>query len=137
MSTKKRSPTADRPRARVLAVDDDAPFLALLRIVLRATDQLAVAGEADSGEHAVEAAQQLRPDMVLMDIRMPGLDGIEAAKRIRAAHPSTVVVLISTTHPDELPLETERSFIDAVIWKSDLKPKLLDEIWLRHTMPAC
>jgi two-component system invasion response regulator UvrY len=132
MSAKARSPVTDRPRARVLAVDDDAPFLALLSSVLDATGLLEAAGAADSGEHAVEAASQLRPDMVLMDVRMPGLGGIEAARRIKAAQPSTLVVLISTARPNELPLETEESFVDAVVWKSELEPKLLDEIWLRY-----
>jgi CheY-like chemotaxis protein len=75
--------------------------------------------------------------MVLMDVRMPGLVGIEAARRIKTAQPSTLVVLISTARPDELPLETEESFVDAVVWKSKLEPKLLDEIWLRYRPPAC
>lgn len=118
-------------RVRVLAVDDHAPFLALLRDVVRATTGLVVVGEAESGERAVEAAHELHPDVVLMDVRMPGLGGIEAAKRIKASRPATLVVLISTTHPDELPRDVEDSGADAVIWKSELQPKLLDETWLR------
>jgi two-component system invasion response regulator UvrY len=137
MSAQARSPITDGPRARVLAVDDNARFLALLSSVLDATGLLEAAGEADSGEQAVEAASELRPDMVLMDVRMPGLGGIEAARRIKAAQPTTLVVLISTARPDELPLETEEGFVDAVVWKSQLEPKLLDEIWLRCRTRAC
>jgi two-component system invasion response regulator UvrY len=139
MSAQARSPVTDSPRARarVLAVDDDSRFLALLSSVLDATGLLQAAGEADSGEHAVEAASKLRPDMILMDVRMPGLGGIEAARRIKAARPSTLVVLISTTRPDELPLETQDSFVDAVVWKSELEPRLLDEIWVRYRGPVC
>jgi two-component system, NarL family, invasion response regulator UvrY len=137
MSAQAPPPATDGPRARVLAVDDDAPFLALLSCVLDATGLLEAAGEADSGEHAVAAAFELRPDMVLMDVRMPGLGGVEAARRIKAARPSTLVVLISTTRPDELPLDPAESFVDAVIGKSELEPKLLDEIWLRHQTPVC
>ena len=122
----------ERQRARVLAVDDDGPFLALLNVVLLATDQLEAAGEATCGEQAVMAAERLRPEIVLMDVRMPGIGGIEAAKRIKAAQPRTLMVLISTEHPYDLPLETRESFVDAVIWKSDLGPAQLDEIWLEH-----
>lgn len=137
MFSLERPATIDRCRARVLAVDDHAPFLALLRDVLRATDELEVVGEADSGERAVEAARELAPDVVLMDVRMPGLGGIAAAKRIKAARPSTFVVLISTAHPDELALEGDDTVADVVIWKSELAPQLLDQIWLRYRDLGC
>ena len=120
-------------RARVLAVDDNAAFLALLREVVGATAHLELAGEARSGERAVAAAAELRPDIVLMDVWMPGLGGIGAAERIKSVHPSTVVVLISTTHPDELP---RTACADAVIWKSRLAPRLLDAIW-SQARPVC
>jgi CheY-like chemotaxis protein len=90
-------------RGRLLAVDDDASFRALLRDVVRATEHLEIAGEADSGEAAIVAAPELRPDVVLMDIRMPGIGGIEAAEQIKAAMPSTLIVMASATHPDEIP----------------------------------
>ena len=70
--------------------------------------------------------------MVLMDVRMPGIGGIAAARQINAYRPSTLMVLISTAHPDELRLEANDVCADAVIWKSELDPRLLDEIWLRH-----
>jgi pilus assembly protein CpaE len=111
-------------------VDDQPPFLAILRAVVGATGHLELAGEAQSGEEAVVAAHELRPDMVLMDVRMPGIGGLKAAERIKATHPPTLVVLVSTTHPDELPRESASGF--AVIWKSVLGPRLLDEIWTRH-----
>ena len=117
-------------RIRVLAVDDHPPVLNLLRDVVRATSRLVLVGDAESGEDAVELAEQLQPDVVLMDIRMPGLGGIEAARRIKTSRPATLVVLISTTHPDELPRGVEDCGADAFICKSQLQPKLLDEIWL-------
>lgn len=131
MFTFDRSAAGGR-RAGVVAVDDSVPFLALLRVVVSATSELEVVGQAESGEQGVEVARQLQPDMVLMDVRMPGLGGINAAKRIKAGRPSTLVVLISTTHPSELRLKLDDISADAVIWKSELEPKLLDEIWLRH-----
>ena len=76
----------DGCRARVLAVDDQPPFLAILRAVVGATGHLELAGEAQSGEEAVVAAHELRPDMVLMDVRMPGIGGLKAAERIKATH---------------------------------------------------
>jgi len=119
-------------RARVLAVDDQPSFLGVLRDVLRRTDRLEWVGDAESGELAIELAEQLKPDIVLLDVRMPGLGGIEAAGRIKARYPSMLVILISTVHPDELPLDRRDSGTDAVVWKGQLEPTLLDEIWLRH-----
>ena len=115
--------------ARVLAVDDDPSFLALLRDVVRATDHLEIAGEAASGEGAVAAAREVRPDIVLMDVWMPGIGGREAAKVIKAESQLTLIVMISTTHPDEIPLDARTG---VVLWKSTLEPRVLDEIWVEH-----
>ena len=127
--------TAPASRARAVAADDQLSFLRVLRDVLRRTERLELVGEADSGETAIELTRRLEPDVVLLDVRMPGLGGIEAAKRIKTRYPSMLVILISTVHPDELPLELRESVADAVIWKSELEPKLLDKLWLRHPSP--
>jgi two-component system invasion response regulator UvrY len=89
-------------------------------------------GEADSGETAVALVQELEPDLVLMDVRMPGIGGIAATRAIKAMRESTIVVLISTTHPDELPDDARHSPADAIIWKGDLRPLSLEKIWSRH-----
>ena len=136
MCSVERMTISEGHRARLLAVDDHAPFLVLLREVVRATRQLELVGEAESGEQAVLAARELRPDVVLMDVRMPGIGGIAAAKRIKEDCPSTRVVLISTTHPDELPREAGAPLADGIVWKSELAPKLLDDIWLRCRGPV-
>ena len=133
--TIEQSSAVDRHPAGVLVVDDSRPFLALLRDVVRATRQLEPVGEAQSGEQAVEMTRKLHPDMVLIDVRMPGLGGIQAVNQIKASHPTTLVALISTTHPDDLPAEADDS-ADAVIWKSELTPNLLDEIWRRYHDPG-
>jgi DNA-binding NarL/FixJ family response regulator len=119
-------------RARVLAVDDHPQFLALLRELIGAAGELEPVGEASSGEDAIEVATELQPDLVLMDVRMPGLSGIEAARRIKAGHPSMLVILISSTHPDELALTADVTAADAVLWKGELAPRALDPLWLRH-----
>jgi DNA-binding NarL/FixJ family response regulator len=81
---------------------------------------------------AIHVARELAPDIVLMDMCMPGMAGLAAAREIKASRPSTVIVLISSTHPDELRLESDRC-ADAIIWKSELRPGLLGDIWLgRH-----
>jgi DNA-binding NarL/FixJ family response regulator len=125
-----RSGLIDDDRARVLAVDDDPQFLVLLHEIVDATRHLAIAGEARSGERAVREAHDMEPDMILMDVRMTGLDGIAAGRLIKADRPATLVILISTTHPDELPPVAGAA--DAVIWKIRLAPRLLDETWLQH-----
>src|SRR5262245_51867177 len=129
MTGVKEASAVERGPVGVLAVDDHRPFLGVLREVIGATPRFQIIAEAESGEQAVEIARKLRPDMVLMDVHLPSLSGIEAAKAIKANRPETIVVLISTTHPDELP--SEASSLGAVVWKGELEPRLLDAIWLR------
>ena len=118
-------------RARVLAVDDQTGFLSVMSSLLEATENLEPCGEAESAECALELLSELEPDMVLMDVWMPGMDGMAAAREIKTRRPATVVVLTSTTHPGELPITPDDLDADAIVWKSDLEPRLLDEIWLR------
>ena len=127
-----KRPAIDVRRGRVLAVDDQTGFLAVLRDLVRATRRLDAVGEAQSGEQAIELTRELDPDIVLMDVWMSGMGGPAAAHMIKARWPSTLVILISSTHPDELPFAGDESSADAVIWKSELDPQTLDDIWLRR-----
>jgi len=120
-----------RRRAGVLAVDDQPAFLSVMRDLVEATENLEVVAEAASAEQAIELMREIGPGMILMDIWMPGGDGMSAVREIKALMPETVVVLTSTTRPDELPLRVQDVGADAVIWKSDLEPALLDALWLR------
>jgi DNA-binding NarL/FixJ family response regulator len=81
---------------RILLADDQAMIRAGLRKILEAEGDLVVVGEAGDGADAVDLARELRPDLVLMDIRMPVLDGIEATRRIVAAQPSVRVLVLTT-----------------------------------------
>ena len=83
------------PRINVLIVDDHPVTREGLHAALDIEDGVVVVGEASSGEEAVEQAGQLKPDVVFMDVRMPGMGGIEAAKAIRAASPDTKVILVT------------------------------------------
>jgi len=111
----------------VLVVDDQALFRAVMRDVVLATPGMTVAGEAASGEAAVDAVQQLSPRMVIMDKRMPGIGGVEAARLIQARRPQIVVVLVSVENPDAEVLEA--SGAAAFLHKRRLSPRALTDLW--------
>jgi DNA-binding NarL/FixJ family response regulator len=85
----------------VLLADDQPLLRRGFRMILEAEQGLTVAGEAGDGAEAVELARRVRPDVVLMDIRMPGTDGIEATRRITAAEPGVRVLVLTTFDLDE------------------------------------
>ncbi|HEX5204498.1 MAG TPA: response regulator transcription factor [Actinoplanes sp.] len=85
----------------VLLADDQHLVRAGFRSLLRRDRNLAVVGEASTGDEAVRAARDLRPDVILMDIRMPGMDGIAATREILASLPATRVIILTTFETDE------------------------------------
>jgi RNA polymerase sigma factor (sigma-70 family) len=88
-------------QVRVLIVDDDDLMRAGLQSVLSSDPSIKVVGEAADGDAGVQAARKLRPDVVLMDVRMPGLDGITATRELTAAVPDAKVVILTTFEEDE------------------------------------
>ena len=114
---------------RVLVADDQAPFRRAARSVLGAAADFQLVGEATSGEEAVALVDSLRPDLVLMDIKMAGIGGIEAARSISAAHPETMTILLSTYREEDLPLEARACGAAAYLHKSDLGGGRLRELW--------
>lgn len=94
---------------RVLLVDDDDLVRAGLVMILDATDDIKVVGEAGSGSEAIEAVQRLSPDVVLMDIRMPNTDGIEATRRIVSTEGAPKVIIVTTFEADDYVFESLRA----------------------------
>jgi DNA-binding NarL/FixJ family response regulator len=113
----------------VLIVDDQAPFRLAARAVLRRTAGFELVGEAADGDEAVERARKLRPALVLMDINMPTMNGIEATRQIMAEAPDTTVFLCSTYQRSDLPPEAESSGFAAYVHKEELAPDLLRRLW--------
>ncbi len=117
---------------RVLTVDDQAVFRSIAGDVIAATDGFEGVGEAQSGYEALEAVQRLSPDLVLLDVRMPGLDGIEVARRIVASRSDVVVVLISIDELADLPSTADLGGAVPLIRKQDFGPRLLRRLWTEH-----
>jgi DNA-binding NarL/FixJ family response regulator len=86
---------------RVLIVDDQEPFRLAARMVVDATDGFEVVGEAETGEASVEMARELSPDLVLMDVNLPGINGLDATRRILAERADPVIVLLLSTYEEE------------------------------------
>ncbi len=86
---------------RVLLVDDQAMVRAGLRMILDSEPDIEVVGELEDGESAASAVSELQPDVVLMDIRMPGMDGLAATREVIAAHPAARIVILTTFDLDE------------------------------------
>ena len=113
----------------VLIVDDQLPFRLAARAVLRRTEGFELVGEAADGDEAVERVRELHPSLVLMDINMPRMNGIEATRRIVAEAPGTTVFLCSTYQRSDLPPEAESSGFVAYVNKEELGPDLLRRLW--------
>jgi DNA-binding NarL/FixJ family response regulator len=111
----------------VLVVDDQAPFRRAAATVVALTSGFEMVGEAKSGEEAETMVDALSPALVLMDINMDGIDGIEATRRIKAAHPDVVVLLLSTYAEDDLPAGARTCGAAAYLNKEDFGPAALKE----------
>ena len=109
----------------VLIVDDQPPFRDAARTVVSVLKGWQVVAEAATGEDAVELARTTGPALILMDINLPGISGIEATRRIVAAAPDARVVLLSTYQADDLPADAMACGAAAYVRKEDLTPRVL------------
>ena len=120
------------PRVGVITVDDQPFFRGAAHDVIKATPGFEPLAEACSGAEALRLMEELEPDLVLVDVRMPGMDGIETTRRIKASHPDVVVVLISIEDPSNIPAEAGQSGAATLVRKQDFKPRLLRDLWESH-----
>ena len=109
----------------VLIVDDQMPFRLAAKSVVGVTPGFTVVGEASSGEDAVAKADQLEPALVLMDINMAGIGGIEATRRITTSHPGVRVILLSTYDADDLPADARTCGAVGYVHKEQFGPDVL------------
>ena len=116
-------------RVRVWVVDDQASFRMATAAALAAMEDFVMAGECETGESAIELMRNASAGIVLMDIHMPGMGGIEAARRIRAAHPDLMVLLMSTYDVEDLPAAAADCGAAAYLHKEQLSPDLLTRLW--------
>lgn len=114
---------------RVLIVDDQEPFRSVAREVVEAAGDFEVVGEAATGEESVDLARALHPDLVLMDVNLPGIDGTEATRRILAEATASKVVLLSTYEEDELADRARECGASAYVPKSAFDPERLATVW--------
>jgi DNA-binding NarL/FixJ family response regulator len=115
---------------RVVLVDDQALVRTGFKMILDETEDIEVVGEATDGASAVEAVRRTRPDVVLMDVRMPGVDGIEATRRIRAAAtgPTPRVIILTTFDLDEYVYAGLRAGASGFLLKDTLAAELLGAV---------
>ena len=117
-------------------MDDQRIFLRTARSLIAATPGFEQVGEAATGEEALELVAELRPDLVLVDLRMPGMDGVETAHRLTEADPDAMVVLISLDEVPQLASAVARAGAAGYIRKQDLSTRSLAELWRRHRPSA-
>jgi two-component system invasion response regulator UvrY len=121
---------------RALIVDDQAPFRDAARAVLSRVAEFELVGAATSGEDAISLVDELLPALVLMDINMGAVDGIEATRAIVARHPGTFVVLVSTYTEADLPPAARTCGAAAYLNKDELSPRALRSLWAAGGDPA-
>ena len=121
-------PRPDEPPIRVLIADDDGAFVESLQGLIDGQPELAVVGTALDGLEAIELADDLDPDAVVLDLHMPLLDGVSAATRLRRDHPSLCLIALTGDSAPELHDAVREAGADEVLLKSELVEVLLDRL---------
>jgi two-component system, NarL family, nitrate/nitrite response regulator NarL len=120
--------SSDEPQIRVLVADDDASFLRALQELIDRQPELAVIGEAADGLEAIELADNLDPDAVVIDLHMPLLDGVTAAARLRRDHPHLCLIALTGDEAPALHRAVREAGADEVLLKSELVEGLLERL---------
>jgi DNA-binding NarL/FixJ family response regulator len=113
----------------VLVVDDCAEARAAIGSAVGQMQGFGLVGSVESGEEALDVLQRVDPDLVLLDVRMPGLNGPQTCSKIRASGARSVVVLVSAHRRPELPDSVDTCGADAVLYKGDISPRRLEALW--------
>ncbi|HEY2702906.1 MAG TPA: response regulator transcription factor [Candidatus Dormibacteraeota bacterium] len=128
MSIDPAGPAAARPRLRVVLADDHDVVRRGLAMVLEAESEFQVIGEARNGQEAIEAAVRLRPDLVLLDVKMPVLDGVQAAKLIKQEAPEVRILMLTGITASPATLAMFQGAADGYILKDATPGELLDAV---------
>lgn len=113
---------------RVLLVDDHDLLRTGLRALIETCHDFDVVGEAATGEEAVDLASRLQPDVVVMDLRLPGIDGIEATRRIIRKNADTHVLVLTMDAPEDVLLDVFEAGGNGYLRKTGMEPRLLDAL---------
>ena len=116
------------PPARLLIVDDHDLIRESTRLMLEGVPDLEVVGEADNGRHALEFCRQLRPDLVLMDVRMPDMDGLTATREIKKEMPAISVLMVSAYESVDYRRDAARAGATDYILKDAERHQLLEAV---------
>jgi DNA-binding NarL/FixJ family response regulator len=114
--------------ARLLIADDSAPVRQGLRAMLAREPDLEVVAEAANGEEALRACRSSRPDLILMDVRMPKMDGLEATRMVKAEYPETAVLVVTTHESPEYLLDALRAGAAGYVLKESTRRELLGAV---------
>ena len=124
--------SATRRPVRVVTVDDQPFFRTAARAIVDSTPGFELVGESADGESALELVPRVDPDIVILDFRMPGLDGIEVADRLHRENPDRVIILASSLEPEVLSPLAQGCGASALVHKHWLTPRLLRGLWVAH-----
>jgi DNA-binding NarL/FixJ family response regulator len=133
MATERKLPLpnmaeAERQEIRVLLADDDRDFLEALRELIDRQPELGVVGMAENGLEAIEQADELAPDAVVIDVHMPLLDGVSAVAHLRNHHPSLCLIALTADDAPKLLKAVKEAGADGVLLKSELVDTLVDRL---------
>lgn len=113
---------------RVLLVDDHAMFLAALHALLDHDERIEIVGETDNGAHALELDEELQPDVALVDLELPVMDGFETTRRLHERRPELGVVVISGVSTEGVEKRAAQAGADAFLFKGGLHEEIVDTI---------
>ena len=125
----------DCQEVSVLIVDDVPVFRSAAIAVIRSAPGFSLAGEASCGEEAIELVAKYAPDLVLLDVRMPELDGVATARRIAEVGRAPITVLMSADEHPDISADPRVHGADAFLLKQELGAHALRELWATHSAP--